>query len=507
MKYFYIILFVFSSLLSFGQTASQDSSKVYKKKVLEAVEVDFLMSFYSQRGQHSAVGGGIGSEKLTDNTPTLVVNIPLSDDNVLTIDAGISAYSSASSSNVNPFYTQPVKTQRGSTIIVQTGASQRGAANLETSAADDDVNDDDDMVAGPKPIGSPWYASSGASKSDALKSLNISYAHSSDDRNEIISVNAGVSKEYDYSSLSFGAAYTRLFNQQNTELSIKGAVYLDQWAVIYPTELNEYSLHGGDFLNSGYFSGVEIYDQDMNVTTDAYNPAAFSSMGNSNRNSYTASLGFSQILSRNLQISVFMDLIVQNGLLSTPYQRVYFKDRSNYFIGQSSDIAYYETTANDGVFHLADDVERLPGTRFKVPVGIRLNYYFNEIITFRGYYRYYKDDWGLESQTASIEMPIKVSQKFTFYPSYRYYIQTQADYFAPYNTHLSTEQYYTSDYDLSTFNSKSIGFGVSYTDIFTSFKIFKLGMKSIDLRYQNYQRSDGLKSNIISFGFSFVVDK
>ena len=243
------------------------------------------------------------------------------------------------------------------------------------------------------------------------------------------------------------------------------------------------------------------------MTSEAYNPAAFSSMDKTNRNSYTASLGFSQILSRNLQISVFMDLIAQNGLLSTPYQRVYFNDRSNYYIGQSSDIAYYETTANNGVFHLADDVERLPDTRFKIPVGIRLNYYFNEIITFRTYYRYYKDDWGLEAQTASIEMPIKVSQKFTFYPSYRYYTQTQADYFAPYNTHLSSEQYYTSDYDLSTFDSKSIGFGVSYTDIFTGFKIFKLGLKTIDLRYQNYQRSDGLKSNIISFGFSFVVDK
>ncbi|MEQ6119216.1 DUF3570 domain-containing protein [Reichenbachiella sp. MALMAid0571] len=506
MKYFYSILFIFSSVLSFAQTESQDSSRVYKKKVLEAVEVDFLMSFYSQNGQHSAVGGGVGSEKLKDNTPTLVVNIPLGNDDVLTVDAGISAYSSASSSNVNPFYTLPVKTQSGSTIIVQTGASQTGAANLETSAAVDDV-DDDPVSTGPKPIGSPWYASSGASKSDALKSLNVSYAHSSDDRNEIISVNMAVSKEYDYSSLGFGAGYTRLFNQQNTELSIKGSAYLDQWLVIYPTELNEYRLYGDDFLNSGYFNGVEVYDQDMNVTSDAYNPSAFSSMSKTNRNSYTASLSFSQVLSKNLQMSVFMDLILQSGLLSTPYQRVYFKDRPNYYIGQSSDIEYYETTKNNGVYHLADDVERLPDTRFKIPIGLRLNYYFNEIITFRTYYRYYKDDWELEAQTASIEMPIKLSQKFTFYPSYRYYTQTKADYFAPYNTHFSSEQYYTSDYDLSTFNSKSIGFGVSYTDIFTSFKIFRLALKKIDLRYQNYKRSDKLKSNIFSFGFSFVVDK
>jgi hypothetical protein len=99
----------------------------------------------------------------------------------------------------------------------------------------------------------------------------------------------------------------------------------------------------------------------------------------------------------------------------------------------------------------------LPDSRFKIPIGLRLNYYLNEVITFRTYYRYYKDNWGLNAHTASIEMPVKLSQKFTVYPSYRYYSQGQADYFAPYDTHLSSEQYYTSDYDLSTFDSNSVG--------------------------------------------------
>ncbi len=66
-------------------------------------EVDFLMSYYAQDGIHAAVSGGIGTEKLTDITPTFVVAIPLNSDDVLTIDAGISAYSSASSSNIDPF--------------------------------------------------------------------------------------------------------------------------------------------------------------------------------------------------------------------------------------------------------------------------------------------------------------------------------------------------------------------------------------------------------------------
>lgn len=505
MKYLLIILFFCCSLQVFGQEQQVDSTKIFKKKVLEAAEIDLLMSMYNQTGIHSAVNGGIGSEKLTDYTPTLVVSIPIGDDGVLSVDAGISAYTSASSSNINPFYNEAIKSTNNN-IIANTGASRRGAANLANNTKDDDDDDDDPIVTGGTPIGSPWYASSGASKSDALTSLTVSYSNSSDDRNKITSVNASVAKEYDYASVGLGLGFTRLFNQQNTEVSIKGSAYLDNWSVIYPTELHEYENYGSSFLNSGYFAGVDVYDISQNVTSNQYNPTSFSSVPTSKRNTFNVSLGFSQILSRNLQVSIFLDAIRQEGLLSTPYQRVYFADKQNYYIGQSEDISYYENRRNNGVFHLADDIERLPDSRFKIPIGVRLNYYLNEIITFRTYYRYYKDNWGLSAHTASVEMPVKLSQKFTVYPSYRYYSQGQADYFAPYDSHLSTEQYYTSDYDLSSFDSKSVGFGIRYTDIFTKMKLYKLGLKKVDLRYQSYNRSDGLKSNIISLGFSFVVD-
>ena len=87
---------------------------------------------------------------------------------------------------------------------------------------------------------------------------------------------------------------------------------------------------------------------------------------------------------------------------------------------------------------------------------------------------------------------------------YRYYTQDASKYFAPFETHLSTEKYYTSDYDLSTFNASQYGFGVGYTDILTSAKIWKFGLKSMDLRFNHYDRNDGLNANIITFGIKFV---
>ena len=468
MKKNIIILLVLVNISAAAQV--KDSVKAFKKRILENTEVDFLLSYYNQDGKHSAVSGGIGSEKLSDIASNIVVAVPLNDDDVLTFDAGISAYTSASSSNINPFDPSAVSGSTTSRIY-----------------------------------GTPWQASSGASGSDQLTSLTVNYAHNSDDRNRIWNADVSFSNEYDYTSIGFGGGYTHLFNEKNTEISLKANAYLDQWRPIYPKELLEFGENGNNFQNSSYFSGVTVFDQN-GAASNAYNPTAFSSYNKVNRNSYSASLSFSQILTKKIQLSVFFDVLKQEGLLATPYQRVYFADKANYYIGQSQFIPVYTSAQNTGVYQLADDTERLPSSRFKIPIGVRLNYYINQYIVARTYYRYYEDNWGIQAHTASIELPIKLSSSFTLYPMYRYYTQTASRYFAAYETHLSTEQFYTSDYDLSKFSTNQYGAGFTYTDIFTRTKIYVLGLKSIDLRLNHYSRSDGLSANIVTFGFKFEVE-
>lgn len=460
----------------------KDSTTTFKKRVLENTEVDFLLSYYNQDGTHSAVSGGIGSEKLSDIASNIVVAVPLNDDDVLTFDVGISAYTSASSSNINPFNA--------------TGASGAGYDDKTTIGKN---------AAASSPYGTPWQASSGASKSDQLASVTANYSHNSDNRNNIWNADVSFSNEYDYTSVGFGGGFTKLFNEKNTEISIKANAYLDQWRPIYPTELHEYAKYGANFQSNGFFSGVPVLDQN-GTTSNGYLPSAFKPYDKSNRNSYSASFSFSQILTKKIQMSIFMDVLQQEGLLGTPYQRVYFADKANYYIGQSQYIPVYTTSENKGVYQLADDKERLPSTHFKIPIGARLNFYINEYVVARTYYRYYQDNWGIQAHTASIELPIKISSSFTAYPMFRYYTQTASDYFAPYEKHLSTEKYYTSDYDLSKFDSSQYGLGFTYTDIFTRAKIFVLGLKSIDLRLNHYTRSDGLSANIGSLGFKFVVE-
>ncbi|MFD1006051.1 DUF3570 domain-containing protein [Winogradskyella aquimaris] len=437
MKNLVIILSLFSFFKLTAQI-DQDSSNSYKKRVLESTEIDFLSSYYTQDGDNAAVSGGTGTEELTDATATFVVSIPLNADDVLTIDAGVSAYTSASSSNINPF--------------------DDGTAN-------------------------PFQASSGASSGDVWSNLTASYSHNSDDRNDIWSAKLSVSTEYDYFSIGFGGSYTKLFNEKNTELSISANVYLDTWNAIYPIELRPFGENGNGINNS-------LFTQNTITGNQNYNPL-FAKFKDETRNSYSIGFGLSQILHKNVQGSLSVDIVKQDGLLSTPFQRVYFSDVADSFIED---------------FQLADAIEQLPSSRFKVAIGGRLNWYLNESFTIRTFYRYYFDDWGINSHTASLEVPFKLSDKFTLYPSYRFYNQTAADYFYPYETALSSYDFYTSDFDLSKYSSNQFGFGISYNDIFTKAHIWKFGLKSIDLKYYKYDRNTTFGSSIVTAGFKFVMN-
>jgi hypothetical protein len=486
MKKLILILILFVSFVGYSQ--KKNSPKLYKKRVLESTEVDIISSFYLQDGDNAAVTGGIGTEKLTDVASNLVISIPLNDDDIFTIDATVSAYTSASSSNLNPFDAS--------------GASRN---------RDDDDDDKPSRNSKKKNAitGSPWIESSGASKEDIWASGNFGYSHSSSNRNTIVGAHINFATEYDYTSFGLGGTITKLYNEKNTELAIQANLYLDTWKPVYPTEIISYS-KANQNLNNGFFSNINILDQN-GATIDkngsfVWSPFNTTLVENKNRNTYSLSLSFSQILSKKAQISIFADLVQQKGWLANPMQRIYFADRDNFYVGKASSISNYTSSANTDVFQLADDIERLPDSRIKIPIGARLNYYINEVVALRTYYRYYYDDWGVVSHTADVEIPLKITDKFTLYPSYRYYMQTAADYFAPFEQHLSTEEFYTSDYDLSEFKSNQFGFGITYTDIFTELHLWKLKLKNIDFKYSNYQRNTGLNANIASLGFKFIFD-
>ncbi|TKS55561.1 DUF3570 domain-containing protein [Mesohalobacter halotolerans] len=428
----YQLLFV--SLLVFGvsmKSIAQDSIE-YKKRVLDQMEIKVLSSYYSQDGDNAAVTGGRGTEELTDLAPIINVAIPLNDDDVLTIDASVSAYTSASSSNIDPF-------------------DGNGRANA-------------------------FVESTGDSRKDTWFGLSANYSHSSDDRNTIWTANSSFAIEYDYTSIGFGGSYTRLFNEKNTEVQLRGNVFIDFWNPQYPIEFRD-----GFNPNNFEFTGT---------TNFAPN---FEEFADTNRNSYNLGINFSQILSKTIQTSFISDVVLQDGLLSTPHQRVMFADIE-------------DTVVED--FTLGNDVEKLPDSRLKIALANRTNFYLTENFILRSYYRFYTDDWGINSHTFELELPIKLGMNYTLYPSYRYYTQTEADYFNGFNQALSTDEYYTSDFDLADYDAHQYGIGFKYYDPLNKFRVGGFGLKSINIEFNQYSRtSQNFDAFFTSIGLSFSALK
>ena len=276
------------------------------------------------------------------------------------------------------------------------------------------------------------------------------------------------STEYNYKSYAFDAHVAKKITN-NSEVSLKVSAYLDQVKLIYPSEL---------IPNTTTTSGGTVY-----ITTPSGRTTTLSSGGGSGeykipstpRNTFTGSLSFSQVINRRLQAALFLDAITQNGYLGLPFHRVYFTDGT-------------------------EKVENLPSARTKIPVGVRLNYFAGDKVIFRTYYRYYTDDWGLSAHTASIEIPYKFSSFFSISPFFRYYSQTASRYFAPYTAHKTTDQYYTSNYTQSAFNSSFFGAGVR---IAPPKGLFNSHLSSLEIRYGHYTQTTDLLSDVLSFEFKF----
>ncbi len=377
---------------------SNQKNKAQGTAIKKEIDINFLLNYYSQDGQHSAVTGGEGTEQLRDRALKIIVNVPLDSLNSLKIS---------------------------------------GHANVYTSASTDRI---DTNV-------------SSASRHDLRSQFDVDFRRKIPFKSQYYNISFGGSTESDYISVFAGLGWEKSFNNDNNQIGIGFKAFFDTWLLIFPEELR--------------------------------NTAATSSVTTNRRRSYNLSATYTAVINKKLQFGVFGDLVVQNGLLSTPFHRVFFED---------------ENVAR---------IEKLPKTRIKYPFGFRLNYFSTDFLVLRSYYRFYQDDFKITAHTFSVEAPVKLSSFFSVYPFYRYHKQSSSTFFAPIHQHTPTSEYYTSDYDLSGFNSRKIGIGLHFAPVwglgrfkFLSKKKVTV-FKSLDLRYAHYKRSDGLKATIISADFAF----
>jgi hypothetical protein len=400
----------------FSLATPQDQDTItYRPRRLRVDEINLVSSYYNQNGNHSAVTGGIGTEKVNDFSNGLDLKLAWLNNslnkNTLSIGLGIDHHTSASAAYVST-----------------TGASKTGGSRI--------------------------YPSLDWTIEDAKKGTSFG-------------IGTYYSGEYNYKSLGADLHFSAKTPNKMGEFGVKLQGYFDHVTLIYPSE----------FIPKSTVSTGPTY-----VTTASGN-SVLSSGGSgkvniptSPRNTYTASFSYSQIINSRLQVMFLADLVTQHGFLSLPFHRVYFSNGK-------------------------DTIERLPSSRFKLPLGFRANYFLGDNIILRSYYRYYTDSWGSKSNTANLEITYKVSPFLSISPFYRYYTQTAAKYFAPFEQNGASQTYFTSNYEYAKFNSQFFGVG---------FRIAPpkgvLGWQSLhelEIRYGHYKQNVGLVSDVVSLNLGF----
>jgi hypothetical protein len=279
------------------------------------------------------------------------------------------------------------------------------------------------------------------------------------------------------------AAYSWKLRRPNTRLAVRSGLSVESAYLSLPLGIS--IEHSDPSRSREWKASLECYFDDLRygwISKEYLRPVGLiypielrdtNWFPNYRRNSYNLSLSFYQVINARMQMAFFPEFVYQKGLLSTPYHRVYF---------------------NDGRF--TERVEKLPSERWKLPLALQLNIFAGSRTIIRSYYRYYHDELGINAHTIQLEVPIKIDPEFSLAPLVRFYSQTPARYFAPYQKHGLQETFYTSDYDLSRFQSYKAGLTLRYAP--------QLPMKAhyafnaLSLRWAWYKRSDGLAAQILT---------
>jgi hypothetical protein len=414
---------------AFSQGSIPDTAS-YKPKKLKLDEINLVSSYYDQTADKSAVMGGItnykGNADVTDFANGIDVTFIGWDEK-----------------------------QRKNTLSAGLGIDYHTAASQA------------------------YVDSNGTSRNNGTRIYpTINWTRENDIKGTSFGVGMYYSAEHDYyHSLGINASVSKK-TKNNGEFTLKVLSYFDQIKMIYPTEFIPV-----DSIKSTSTTDSVVYITSASGRTEAVNFSNGQVIGKSPkaeipsrpRNTYTASLSFSQVINSRMQGSVELDMVYQSGYLGLPFHRVFF---------------------NTG----KDTIENLPSQRFKLPVGFRLNYFLGDNIILRTYYRFYVDSWGVFSNTINLEVPVKITPFFSISPFYRFYMQTAAKYFAPYEVHTVNEQYFTSNYALAAFRSNLFGAGLRLAP---PKGVFTNSLRILEIRYGHYMQTTDLNANIISLNLVF----
>ena len=224
-------------------------------------------------------------------------------------------------------------------------------------------------------------------------------------------------------------------------------------------------------------SGASIEDtrMDLNVKTTRYYESGTASVigGYSTEDDYEAfNLGLEGSVDVNEKMTTLMGGVGYSDDTITPTQTPGFNrvtDESKYtattFVGIAQIInaqSAFQTSINyaysDG--YLSDpykQTDQRPDTRSSIAWNSRYRYYLGDLdAAIHADYRLYADDWDMVSHTMGLEWHQNIDPNLRVIPSFRYYSQSQADFYNPIDVPGAVGEK-SSDYRLSPFGAVTFG--------------------------------------------------
>jgi len=157
-------------------------------------------------------------------------------------------------------------------------------------------------------------------------------------------------------------------------------------------------------------------------------------------------VSLSQVLTKNLLLSVNYDAVTDEGFLQNPYRNIRVLNDPN-----DPSAGYNFNTP-----------ETYPDTRTSNAISANFMYYLPYRAALKAGYRYYTDDWDIDGHTADAGYTHPLWDKWIFELSYRYYTQTDADFYGDLFERPDQQNFMGRDKELSEFTDHSVGFSLSY---------------------------------------------
>jgi hypothetical protein len=156
------------------------------------------------------------------------------------------------------------------------------------------------------------------------------------------------------------------------------------------------------------------------------------------------SVGLSQILTRNLVMSVAYESIIDEGYLNNPYRSVRYRDADT-SLGYAYQPEVYPDTHNSSAIALRG-IYYLERWDSAVNAGVR----------------FFEDNWGIDAITYELGYTFPYAENWIFEASVRRHEQNEADFYSDLFPYQNAQNYLSRDKEMSNFTSTAFGVGASY---------------------------------------------